>query len=182
MKVLMVASEAAPFLRTGDVANVVTGLSLELAKQGHDVRIAIPRFRNLGLDNEAQQCIADLNVPLGAYACQAKVLRVDVPLPIYLIDNDFYFNRTDRYGYLDDYERFIFFTRAVLEMLRHNDFSAEMWRPDVIHGHDWIAGLMPMWLRHTYTRYGRPGSDSFRLHRAQRRVPGQVRLSSYRSS
>jgi starch synthase len=121
MNILMVASEAAPYLRTGDVANVVTGLSLELHKQGHDVRIVIPRYRNLVLDprlHTITSIIDQFDVPLGAYKRRASVSRINCEPPIYLIGNEFFFGRDDPYGYLDDYERFIFFTFSLEPYLR----------------------------------------------------------------
>jgi starch synthase len=152
MNILMVASEAVPFVRTGDVANVVTGLAAELRRKGHDVRLAIPDYRRLAADNEAVTLIPALSVKLASYTRPATIRRLDhsvdsVRLPVYLIGNTFYFGRDKPYGYLDDYERFVFFGRSVLAMLCHPDFENGKWQPDVIHGHDWIAGLIPSWLR-----------------------------------
>ena len=152
MNILMVASEAVPFVRTGDVANVVTGLAAELRRKGHDVRLAIPDYGGLTTDSEAVTLIPALNVKLASYTRKATVRRLDhkidsVRLPVYLVGDTYYFGRDKFYGYLDDYERFIFFGRGVLAMLRHPDFTKEAWQPDVLHGHDWIAGLIPAWLR-----------------------------------
>ena len=176
MKILMVASEVIPFVRrTSDVAMVVTGLSKALLKQGHDVRIAIPRYRTLTLDAPPRPIISVFDVPLGIYTSKARLWRLDDEgMPIYLVDNDFYFSREDPYGYLDDYERFIFFTRAVVEMLRNDEFAAaEQWHPDVIHGHDWTAGFIPWWLRHTYKDFfsTHPTSFVYTIHNAG--FPGQ---------
>lgn len=128
MKILMVASEAVPFVRTGDVANVVTGLAAELRRKGHDVRLAIPDYRGLAAADEAVTLISVLNVKLASYTRPATIRRLDhsvdsVRLPVYLIGSAFYFGRDKPYGYLDDYERFIFFGRSVLAMLCHPDFE-----------------------------------------------------------
>ena len=152
MNILMVASEAVPFVRTGDVANVVTGLAAELRRKGHDVRLALPDYRELAAGDTAVSLIRDLDVKLASYTRKATIKRLDhrfdsVRLPVYLIGEPYYFGRDKFYGYLDDYERFIFFGRGVLAMLCHPDFEKEAWQPDVIHGHDWIAGLIPTWLR-----------------------------------
>ena len=176
MKILMVALEVIPFVRrTSDVVTVVTGLSKALLKHGHDIRIAIPRYRTLVLDAPPRPIISEFDVPLGIYASKAGLWRLDYEgIPIYLVDNDFYFGREDPYGYLDDYERFIFFTRAVVEMLRNDKFAAtEQWHPDVIHGHDWIAGFIPWWLRHTYKDFfsTHPTSFVYTIHNAG--FPGQ---------
>ena len=175
MKILMVASEAIPLVRTSDVASVVTGLSSALHKQGHDIRIAIPYYRTLTLDAPPRPIISEFDVPLGIYTSKACLWRLDHEgVPVYLVDNRFYFGREDPYGYLDDYERFIFFTRAVVEMLRNDEFAAaEQWHPDVIHGHDWIAGFIPWWLRYTYKEFfnARPMSFVYTIHNAG--FPGQ---------
>ena len=94
-------------------------------------------------------------------------------MPVYLVRDEFYFGRENAYGYLDDYERFIFFSRAVIEMLRAPELRPESWRPDVIHGHDWIAGLIPFWLRHAYRTDGNLAGTAFvyTLHNAG--FPGQ---------
>jgi|GEM_PF-28149 len=155
MRILMVASEAAPFLRTSDVANVVVELCSALQEQGHDTRLVIPFYRRLDRADAARQIVPDLNVPLGEFSGPASVWRVDhtpesgTDVPVYLVKDKFYFGREHPYGYLDDYERFVFFTRAVVDMLNTDAWSRSEsgWRPEVIHGHDWITGLIPFWLR-----------------------------------
>ena len=162
MNILMVASEAAPYVRTGDVANVVTGLAVELLRKGHDVRLAIPHYKGLAFDREPVCIIPSLDVSLASYSRPATITRFDrkidsVQLPAYLVGNLFYFGRDNPYGYLDDYERFVFFSRAILAMLCHPGFVQEGWQPDVIQGHDWVTGLMPMWLRQA----GVQGQDAY---------------------
>ncbi len=167
MNILMVAPEAAPYLRMSDVANVVTGLSTALRKKGHDVRIAIPQYRNLVVEPIlTHRRLVVFPVGLGAYTRQVHVDYLSHPEalscpPVYLIGNDFYFDRDNPYGYLDDYERVIFFTRAFIEMLGNPGFQSEGWQPEVIHGHDWIAGLLPMCLQHTYKEYPAISSTAF---------------------
>ena len=180
MDILMVASEAVPYLRTSDVANVVTGLSTELRRK-HNVRVVLPHYRSLEIEPTTPlRHITEFPVHLGAYTRQAHVqcLYYETPfnrLPVYLIGNEFYFGRDNPYGYLDDYERFIFFTRAIIEMLRDPEFCKEEegWKPEVIHGHDWIAGLLPMCLQHMYK--GQSGLESitfvYTIHNAS--FPGQ---------
>jgi starch synthase len=182
MKILMVASEAAPFLRTSDAATVVAELCSALCREGHDARLVIPFYRRLS-GVETPRCIVEsLDVPLCEFFCKASISRVDHKLesgrslPVYLVKDEFYLGRENPYGYLDDYERFIFFTRAVVDMLNSEAWAQneDGWRPDVIHGHDWIAGLIPFWLRSP-----KPGSPSlppiafaYTLHNVG--FPGQV--------
>ncbi len=122
--------------------------------------------------------ITRFDVPLGAYSQQASVQFLSFKHtlnrpPVYLIHNDFYFGRDNIYGYLDDYERFIFFSRAVIGMLANKDFLAESWWPEVIHGHDWVTGLLPMCLRHTYAASfsAQPVPYVYTIHNAG--FPGQ---------
>jgi starch synthase len=179
MKILMVASEASPFLRTSDVANVVRELSLQLRRQDHDARLIVPYYRNVRLaESEApRQVLEEIVVPLGLYNRNATIWRVEhrfdsrAPLPVYLVENSFYFGRENPYGYQDDYERFIFFTRAVLKMLEHPGFAAESWLPDVLHGHDWMAGLIPVWLRRLSGDLTAPPAFVYTIHNAG--FPGQ---------
>ncbi|RPJ61217.1 MAG: GAF domain-containing protein [Acidobacteria bacterium] len=152
MNILMIASEAAPYLRTSGVANVVVELSSELRQQGHDVRLVIPHYRSLSHTEGARLIIKDVNVPLGLYQRRADIWKLDLSalqnLPVYFLGNDFYFGRKNAFGYLDDYERFIFFTLGVLKMLQSPEWKVTEgeWHPDVIHGHDWFSGLVPFWL------------------------------------
>jgi len=151
MNILFIATESVPYCKTGGLADVVRGLARELCRQGHDVRVAIPCYRGL-LDRERmQEIISGLKVPLGTYSREASVWKADDKPITYLIQQDFYFGRDEFYGYLDDYERFIFFTRAALEMLSASDFQQQEneWFPEIIQGYDWATGFVPMWL-HEY--------------------------------
>ena len=154
MNVLLIATEAAPssrFPKTGVLGDVVFGLAKELCDQGHDARIAIPCYRGTPDRSSFSKLLPELSISLGAYDRQAIVWKAPGIPPVYLIDDnhEFYFGRDDLYGYLDDYERFIFFTRATIEMLRSADFSRseDGWFPDIIQGYDWASGMIPGWLR-----------------------------------
>ncbi|MBN1487594.1 MAG: GAF domain-containing protein [Anaerolineae bacterium] len=151
--VLLVATETAPsppFPKTGVLGNVVFGLAKELCRQGHDARIIVPCYRGVLDRSSMRQVISELLIPLGAYERMANVWKVDRDPIVYLVDDDhsFYFGRDDLYGYLDDYERFIFFTRVAMEMLCTKSFNKEEngWFPDIIQGYDWACGLIPGWL------------------------------------
>ncbi len=153
MKILVVSSEAVPFVKTGGLGDVVGALPRALARLGHSVKVFIPRYKtlNLGyyqarpLDWSASVEIDSRKLPLAVdYIRERKI-----PLEHYFVRNDSLFNRTGLYldektgsDYIDNDERFIFFSRAVLETVRSLD-----WRPDVIHVHDWQAALIPAYLR-----------------------------------
>ena len=149
MNILLVATECVPYSKTGGLADVVRGLAKELCAQGHDARIAVPCYRGLLDRTRMEKIVSELRVPLGTYAREANVWRSRRELlTTYLIQHDFFFGRDDLYGYLDDYERSIFFTRSTLEMLSSSSFQhqEDNWFPQIIQGYDWATGLIPSWL------------------------------------
>ena len=148
MNLLFVAAEAAPYYRTGGLSDVVYGLAKELCVQGYDARIVVPLYRGGAQGPPMRKVATDLPVSLGAYSRNAAVWKTQASPTFYFLDQPFYFGREDIYGYADDYERFLFFTRGALEMLSSPEFrSAENdWFPDIIHGFDWVTGMMPGWL------------------------------------
>lgn len=147
LKILVVSAEAVPFAKVGGLADVAGSLPKALRRLGHDARLALPKY---GRINEAQfgltQVLDLLPVPAGSDQELASVFESAVEgMPAYLIDSDRYFGREEVYGYDDDGERFVFFCRAALEMLKALD-----WRPDVIHCNDWHTGIIPNWLKTIY--------------------------------
>ena len=148
LKILIVSSEAAPFVKSGGLGDVVGSLPKALRKLGADVRVVIPKFRKIKneyyIDVEYLGCF---DVKLGWRTQKAGVLFKNGEVPTYFIENDFYFGRDELYGYDDDNERFAFFSKAVLDMLPFVDFV-----PDIIHCNDWQTGPVPMLLRETYKK------------------------------
>ena len=144
MKVLYVASEAVPFIKTGGLADVAGSLPKELVKQGVDARVIIPKYSNIGEKfRQEMQHQGHIFVPV---AWRHKYAGVDSlvldGVTYYFVDNEDYFKRDGLYGYNDDAERFSFFSRAVLNLLPLLDF----W-PDVIHSNDWHAALVNVFLK-----------------------------------
>ena len=141
MRILMVASEAAPFAKTGGLADVVGALPQALARLGHHVDVVMPLYRGI----KAGTPIARLTVPLGGQVAEAEVSSVsDKATRTLFVDHPGYFDRDYFYGavghdYPDNPERFAFLCRAALEWTAS---SGE--RYDVLHGHDWQAGLLPV--------------------------------------
>ena len=146
MKILFVASEATPLAKTGGLADVVGSLPKELARQGHDVRIAIPRYR--------QTATAALSVNFtgisGMIACgpdmeEARLFESTIDdVPVYLVAHDGFFDRDHLYGdpsgdYPDNDRRFSFFCRAVLTLMERVGYC-----PDILHCHDWQSALIPV--------------------------------------
>ena len=148
LKILIVSSEAAPFVKSGGLGDVVGSLPKALRKLGADVRVAIPKFRKIKNENYIDvEYLGGFDVKLGWRTQKAGVLFKNGEVPTYFIENDFYFGRDELYGYDDDNERFAFFSKAVLDMLPFADFV-----PDIIHCNDWQTGPVPMLLRETYKK------------------------------
>ena len=151
MNILLISTEAYPYSKPGGLADVVHGLARSLRVEAEqDVRILMPLYRGKLNPNEMQLVVKDLDVPMGYYSRSADLWKANKPFPVYLLQHEFYFERDAFYGYLDDYERFIFFTRSALQILRSPQFRdhEDKWFPDILHGFNGLTGLMPYWLAH----------------------------------
>ena len=148
MKILFTASECVPFCKTGGLADVVGALAPVLAQAGHDVRVMLPLYSAIPPKwTEQMRHMVDFEVQLGwrRQYCGIEALEKD-GVTWYFIDNKYYFGRAYIYGLGgDEYERFGFFCRAVLNALPLLDFA-----PDVLHAHDWQSGMIPALLRIQY--------------------------------
>lgn len=141
MKILFSATEAYPFIRTGGLGDVIGALSKELSKLGEDVRVIIPKYKGIKEDLKNKiNYIKHIFVDVGwrHQYCGIEEIKVN-NVQFYFIDNEYYFNRDNLYGYYDDAERFAFYDRAVLEILK-----AINWYPDIIHCNDWQCGMIPV--------------------------------------
>ena len=147
LKVLVAAAELAPFAKLGGIADVAASLSKELRRLGHDVRAVIPRYRQVDIGRHGlTPVVRGLQVPLGSQSMEATIYEGRAgDMPVYFIDCPQLYDRDGIYGFGDDDARFIYFSRAVLEMLGPLDF-----RPDVIHIHDWQPALVPNLLDRLY--------------------------------
>lgn len=156
-KVLFAASECAPFIKTGGLADVVGSLPRELAKLGADVRVMLPEYSAIPDEYRAKwklECEFTVDMGWRKQYCGVHSLEMDGVL-FYFLDNKQYFGREYIYGKFtsDEAERFAFFSKAVLEAMRHLNFY-----PDVLHAHDWQAAMSIALLRIQYAilpDYGR---------------------------
>ena len=144
LKVLYVASEAVPFIKTGGLADVAGSLPKALKKQDVDVRVVMPKYGKIAQEYlDKMEHIYDGEFTV---SWRTKFLGIDKlvldGVTFYFIDNQEYFYREGFYGYGDDAERFAFFSRAALEILPQDNF----W-PDVIHTNDWHTALVNVYLR-----------------------------------
>jgi len=148
MKILMVASEAAPFAKTGGLADVVGSLPAALKKLGHEVAVLLPRYP--AVDLKSTRRVYDwLPVWVPPRRFDTSLYLIERETPFYFLDSPVLFDRPGLYGedgedYPDNHIRFAALAQAALE------FCRRVWRPDVIHGHDWQAGLTPVYLHTIY--------------------------------
>lgn len=149
MRILFAAGEAVPFVKTGGLADVVGALAPVLASKGHDVRVIIPDFSAISPEFQKQMThVCDFEVQLGWRRQYCGIEKIEKDgVTWYFMDNKYYFARPYIYGMGgDEYERFGFFCRGVLNMLPLIDFQ-----PDVIHSHDWQSGMIPALLKIQYS-------------------------------
>ena len=149
MKVLFVASEAAPFIKTGGLADVMGALPKGVRKQGVESALVIPKYAGIAGAYQAQmETVYTGTVDLSwrnQYMGVEKVVLDGVP--VFFLDNEYYFKRDGLYGYYDDAARFAFFSQAVLAMLPHIGF-----KPDIIHTNDWHTGLVGVYLKEDFMK------------------------------
>ena len=148
LRVLFVAAEAVPYVKTGGPADVIGVLPEALRKLGHDVRLALPCYKSIDPDRWGLQLVSDdLAVPMSQRSERVTVREAsrEDGMPVYFIDAPHYFHREKLYGYGDDGERFILFCRAALEFVRSLG-----WAPDIIHCHDWHTAIIPNWTQTLY--------------------------------
>lgn len=153
MKIVHVASELFPFIKTGGLADSVASQAKALSGMGHEVSVIVPGYRAIFDHPEFADAkpVLEILVELGENDARGEVyaLQLGPKLTLYAVRRDEFFDRRFPYGvgtldYDDNAPRFVFFNKAVVEILRLLKLKA-----DVVHCHDWQAGLVPVLLRAT---------------------------------
>jgi starch synthase len=144
----MAASEATPYAKTGGLADVVGALPVELARQGHRVGVIVPRYSGVDLKH-ARRVFDSLPIWLGTARYDTSLYLVPEPVPFYFLDCPALYGRAGFYGdadgdFPDNHIRFAVFARGALALARY------LFRPDILHCHDWQAGLIPAYLHSTF--------------------------------
>ncbi|MDP3042558.1 MAG: glycogen synthase GlgA [Candidatus Omnitrophota bacterium] len=142
MKIAMVASEVVPFAKTGGLADVAGALPLALEYCGHEIIVIMPGYK----------CITEAKFKISRVAPDVTTCVMGKNIKVYFIENKAYFNRDGLYGdkngdYPDNLERFAFFCRRALDLLKEIDFPA-----DILHLHDWEASLVAGYLKNLYAK------------------------------
>ncbi len=141
MNILFAASEANPFIASGGLADVAGSLPAAITQKGHDCRIVVPLYKSIKPQYRANMTfLTHITVDVSWRKQYCGIFTaICNGVTYYFIDNEYYFGRDGIYGFFDDCERFVFYSRAVLEMLRCIDF-----KPDIIHTNDWQAAMIPV--------------------------------------
>ena len=147
MKILFCSSEVVPFAASGGLGDVAGSLPKSLNAEGQDVRVILPLYGKVKEKySEDLKFIDSFNVSLGWRNQYCGLFTMEQNgVTYYLLDNEFYFNRPNLYGYGDDGERFAFYSKAILESLLHLDFE-----PDIIHANDWQSALVTLYINVYY--------------------------------
>jgi starch synthase len=146
MNILFIAAEASPLIKVGGLGDVISSLPKALKKLGHDVRVMLPRYSAIHIDeNHLSTVIKNSNIRIQRKEHYADLLttRLSDGMFFYLIDNREFFDSIGIYEG-DELKRFLFFDKAVVTIL-----PELAWQPDIIHCHDWHTAFIPMWLRNT---------------------------------
>ena len=151
MKIFFAASEMTPYAKTGGLGDVVGALPGALSQLGHEVTCCLPFYRCAQeVARDAKPIGLTLQIPLGSRTVTGDVLELKQPdgVRVLFIRRDEFFDRSELYytgvrDYEDNAERFLFFSKAVVELLGYTRFHA-----DVVHCHDWPAAFVPVQLRH----------------------------------
>jgi len=143
VKLLFVASEMAPYAKTGGLADVMAALPAYLHRAGHDVRAVIPLYDSVDTSKATFELVTQLDIPLGSHRYETRIFRVDAGPTVYFVHCPALYARGRLYtSDHDEHRRFLALCFAALLLCQRLDFT-----PDVIHAHDWQAALVPLMLR-----------------------------------
>ncbi len=168
MKIAMVASEAAPFVKTGGLGDVMQALPAALSKiKGNEVVLFLPYYKRLKQDESLPvEFLGSFNMELSwreSYVGILKLKSRKKKLQVYFIDNDYYFGaRNTIYGDFDDGERFAYYSKAVLAALYYLDF-----KPEILHCHDWQSAMAVVYYRALYTGWSPETKTVFTIHNVE---------------
>ncbi len=148
MKILFVTTEIVPYIKAGGLADVSGALPKALENRGHEIRIILPKHGVID-SQEFKLSSTAIKYSVPDFEFDAELETTTYPaskMVVYFIKCDYFYNRPEIYGdYEDNAERFIFFSKAVLELLKYID-----WTPDIIHCNEWQTALIPALLKNLY--------------------------------
>ena len=156
LTICYVASEIAPFMKTGGLGDVLGALPKAVAQQGHNVKVFVPYYRHITLTPNRLRSVEinhAVNIQGKQYPIMLYIYRnTKTKVEMYFIGNDEMFSRAGVYvdpetnqDYEDNDERFIFFNKAVFAVM-----AKQRIRPDIVHVHDWQTAIFPVYGKTTY--------------------------------
>lgn len=153
MDILIAATELSPIVKAGGLADVISFLSTEWKRLGQNPIIILPKYSIINTDEyKIKPTDIVLYVPMGNWTEYARLWHGCLPgtdVPIYLVENNDYYNRNGIYGdaneFQDNDKRFIFFSRAIFEVAKAINFY-----PDIIHAHDYHTAFSMAFLKSWY--------------------------------
>jgi len=157
MNLLLASSEIHPYSKSGGLGDMVGAMARAMASEGQQVAVVTPLYRGIRERfSELKKSDWPMRQLLGSQVVEASVwmLEANPKLTFYFIDQPEFYDRAGLYqengaDYPDNAERFIFFSKCVTQLAR--DLPA---KPDVVHVHDWQAGLVPLFIYHLRERAG----------------------------
>jgi starch synthase len=170
LKIFIVASEVVPFAKTGGLADVAGALPKALKALGHDVRVVMPRYYVVD-KNKLTALDGALGVDMGrdgeAWGLVYEGVLPEADVPVYFIEHEGYFGRSGLYdngedGYADNPERFVFFSKAAMQLCKKLHFQ-----PDIIHANDWHTAIIPLLLNATHDAHFQNTASVLTIHNLQ---------------
>jgi starch synthase len=157
MRLLLASSEVHPYSKSGGLADMVAALAKALGRTGHQVGLVTPLYRGIRARfPQMQRLDYFLEVPLGneRVRCDIWTLQPSDGLTIYFVDQPEFYDRKGLYNedgvdYPDNAHRFIFFSKCIVHLARYLG-----WQPELVHVHDWQAGLVPLLMQHQRRQEG----------------------------
>ena len=157
LRLLLASSEFHPYSKSGGLADMVSALAKALGRAGHQVGVVTPLYRGIrDRFPDVQWFDYGINVPLGRDYAQAEVwtLQPSDNVTMYFVHRSEFYDRGSLYtegswDYPDNAQRFIFFSKCVTHLARYLP-----WQPELVHVHDWQAGLVPLMILHQRSHEG----------------------------
>ncbi|MBQ7415946.1 MAG: glycogen synthase [Oscillospiraceae bacterium] len=153
MRIAILASEGAPYVKSGGLGDVMEALPSALARiEGNEVILILPYYHKIKYNPKWNvEFVGDFKVTLGWRQQHAGVMKLHGRtdgVQVYFIDSEYYFGGRDAaiYGHGDDSERFAFFSRACLDAM-----AMLNWIPDVVQCNDWQTALVPTYMKSLYS-------------------------------
>ncbi|MBE6985276.1 MAG: glycogen synthase [Ruminococcaceae bacterium] len=168
MRIAMLASEAAPYVKTGGLGDVMQALPAELSKiKGNEIVLFLPYYKKIKLDPSIKvEAVGSFTMELAWRESYVGIFRLKSrrkKLQIYFIDNDYYFGaRSTIYGDFDDGERFTYFSKAAMAALYYLNF-----KPDILHCHDWQSAMGVVYCRALYQAWCPNTKTIFTIHNVE---------------